>query len=699
MIVAVPDRLPLDMPPGNADALGEVVSDVAGAGFHLTVLSRRLTGPAATAPGWLGADAAAAAAQVGAVATLAGSAVDAVLTAMHRLGDHADRLHEARRRVTALRQEQDDDFTSAEARLASLGDHSLVMTTELSQAVAVVEDLRASEESRRRRHDACLEEVADDAAATAEVLAGCCAVVGGRGRAGDSERVVAYLGVRLPGWGDVELAARGRALAGQLTGPLTPERKDAEASDVMPMARSAAFARAFLAALGQQGLVDIFRSLADTDSAPDGALPGLLVAVLRSAEPTTTRQDPLAEVLYATYVPTRDESATPDLVALGMAVVLGASAIGTGGRLPPALVSEWGRQIIGREAALGASAIDRVNGARLDLPDVDPVPLIVELLGRPGAEGSAAELLAERESWTVLLARRWGDDGAALARLVQAAGGEAGAESGTAMRAGLEALGAGLDDGDPDQWTVDRATAAAVAGPLAEGLASHQAGTAGILWAGADGQMGDRNGAMLRGLAYLTIDRTAAGVVEKSLIGWVTEELQAPQAASPAAIGVPAAYLAVQEYGQRLAHALQAFEEEAAAKERQWKWDLLVGLPSMLVGGRLNPVVGVLEPFAARWLEADGSWTIAPDRGLTFDSDDAARAALARAMEGEAAPALIAVARESRQAFDLVTAALGELDPPEEPDTHWWSPVLEAVESVGLGRAEGVIDARRAPGK
>ena len=103
--------------------------------------------------------------------------------------------------------------------------HLQVMTGG-AEVRAIVQEIEAGEASRRRRHTALLEELQDDAAATARVLADSCAVVGGRGRPGDASRVVAYLAAQLPGWGDLELARRGRAPAGRLTGG-TPEEKSA----------------------------------------------------------------------------------------------------------------------------------------------------------------------------------------------------------------------------------------------------------------------------------------------------------------------------------------------------------------------------------------------------------------------------------------------------------------------------------------
>src|SRR4051795_4352047 len=74
MTVMVPAPVPLEMPPGDPAAVDELVRDVAGAAFWLVVLRDELSGPAASAPGWLGDDATAAAVQLSRVAGMAGGA-------------------------------------------------------------------------------------------------------------------------------------------------------------------------------------------------------------------------------------------------------------------------------------------------------------------------------------------------------------------------------------------------------------------------------------------------------------------------------------------------------------------------------------------------------------------------------------------------------------------------------------------------
>src|SRR4051812_46298614 len=95
----MPSPIELPMPPGDPEALADVVQDAAGAAYWLTVLGERLCGPAADAPGWIGDDAAAAVGQIGRIATLTRDAANAVLAVTGRLGAHVGCLREARRGV------------------------------------------------------------------------------------------------------------------------------------------------------------------------------------------------------------------------------------------------------------------------------------------------------------------------------------------------------------------------------------------------------------------------------------------------------------------------------------------------------------------------------------------------------------------------------------------------------------------------
>lgn len=694
MSVELPDPVPLGMPPGDVAGLTEVVQDVAGAAFQLNVLTGALSGPAASAPGWLGDDAMAAAEQVGATARLAARAAEAVLAAMHRLSAHAECLQEARRRVATLVQEQQEDFRAVAVRQSQVADPRLAVMTGAPEWVGPLDDLRAAEESRRRRHGAVLEEVADDAAATARVLARSCTALGGSGTRADAGDVLAYFAAQLPGWGDRELAGRGRVLADAFVHEwLTPQQYDERARDVAALAGSPAFADAFLADLGDDGFRALLGLVGDGDFGADSPLPRLLAAVLAAAGPDGFT-GAAAAVVQTPYVDPRDPDVGPDHLVLGMGVVLAAAARPGSRSLPSATVVAWGRQIILREQVQGAAAVARVDPMMTTHAEVDAVPVVVELLRRSDDPGAAAGLLAAPEIWSVLLSRSWDDCGAGLDRVVHLAGSEPGPDGGTALGAGLEALGTGLEDGDPDGWTVTPAAARAIARPLAEGLALHWAVPAGLLAAVADGETSDPDKTRLRGLGYLTIDERAASSITEAVTRWVAHQPPAVGTTDLAVLAVPAAHLAVQEYGQRLAHALHGFELQAAAELRQLEWTVMVTLPSMLVGGRLNPVVAALEPIAARAFGADGRWDNGVDRGAVFLPQDAARDARAHTPVTDRAEVAALTARV-RAAFDETISVLGRPRPPKTPpaDPYWILTGLEGVSGGNLARSEELLKA------
>ena len=690
MTVVVPDPLPLEMPPGSADALSEVVRNVAGAAFHLTVLCGELAGPAASAPGWLGDDAAAAATQRAAVAAIAGDVETAVLTAMHRLSAHADRLHEARRQVAALEREQEEDFAAAWGRLSRLQDFQTAQLIDAPELVATVEALRASEDSRRRRHSALLADVAGDAAQTARVLADCCLAVGGRGAPGDDVRVVAYLAGRLPGWGDGELAVRGRALADALLGDsMTPAEREALGESALVLAPEAAFGTALVIRLGAEGVAALLASLSYDEAGPRTAVAQVLAAALGSATISAERNDPVERVLTATYVHPGNEGPSDD-IASGMAAVLAAATPGLRGGLRLDTVASWGRQLLRRERAQGVVPGAGALPPGADPETTDPVVLVVDALAAAGAAAPAATLLGGRTAWDALLARRWGDGGTALAELVTlgaTAPGEAGA---VVVRAGLQALGTGLtDDGDPAGWTVNKATAATVSGALGAGITTHVTVATEVIEGADEAERDEGSRDTVRGLAYLTLDRATAAAVGRALGSWAAARPLDLDASSPAAplpaLAVPAGFLALREYGQRLAHSLRAFELEDVAEDRQFIWQVFSSLLTNLPD-KAGDVLGVMDVFATRLLGTDGSWEIGPDRGLRFDREDAADAALERfGVSTGHAPAEVVdeIVRQSRAAFDRVSRAVGVPEEPVPPDVS----LLEAVQDEVAGRA------------
>jgi hypothetical protein len=693
----LPDPVPLDMPPGDVAGLTDVVQDVAGAGFHLNVLAGSLTGPAAAAPGWLGDDAAAAVEQVGVAATLARQAAEAVAAAMHRLSAHAECLHEARRRVAALEREQQEDFTATAVRLSQVADAQLAVMTEASVWVGPLDDLRAAEDSRRRRHAAVLEEVAADAAATARVLGDSCAALGGRGAPGDAARVLAHFAARLPGWGDRELALRGRALADSLIEePLTTEAREALAERFLPYADSPAFATALLAALDVRGVGLLLSAVGYDPRGPRSGVARILAGAFRSAVPGRDEPDGVAAVLTATYVRSDDGDGDADVRAAGMAAVLAAAmSRGRAGVRPETLV-EWGRQLLARERVQGVLAGAGSIPAEWDPVTLDPAGLVVALLAGAGDPGPAAALLDRRDAWDVLLARGWADGGASLGELIALACAEPGAAGATATSSGLAALGHGLADNHPDGWTVNRATAAAVAASVAGGVATHVDVAAGAL--AAPLRAGPNSGAaVLRGLGYLTIHAAATTVVTEALAGWVARQpldLAAPASVSVPALTVSAAYLGVREYGQRLAYALDAFERMDEAEDRESVWTALVGWQSHIPGA-FGEAWGIAESAAARLLGNDGDWSIGPDEGLTFDREDVVEAALEQTRGPESADVAAtqqAIAHHAGAAFDRIREELGSPEAPAPPEDGDLVETMIGITGAGVpGRLEDSI--------
>jgi hypothetical protein len=376
-------------------------------------------------------------------------------------------------------------------------------------------------------------------------------------------------------------------------------------------------------------------------------------------------------------------------VALGMASVLVAG--GASGPRSETVV-RWARQLLAREQVqghglIGARAVDRAHPLYDSVVPGDPMQIVAERLTDDPAW--AAALLGDRQVWDGLLSRPWDDDAGALSQLVARAGTAHGAAGREAVRSGLEALGAGLTaEGDPADWTVRQETAAAVARALGEGVAGHVSVATDVLQAGVEGGLSGRADDILRGLGYLTLDRDAAGAVETALLDWARVQPIALEGtgpdSSPPAVAVPAAYVAVQEYGQRLAHAIRGFQAQAAAEQAETEWNWTWGLLANLVLGRLGPLAGVAEGYGAIFAGADGTWENGIDHGLRFDREAAAGLVLA-----ELGPDRVAAAPEAAGqasvAYDRTAEALGSPTPPTSPPTDWFEPLVDAAADVAVG--------------
>ena len=698
-VVVLPEPIPLELPPGDPAALEDFVEDVAGTGYRLAVVATCLSSSSASAPHWRGADASAAAAQVGVVARLADDLSAGVAAAAHRLRAHHDLLVLTRRRVATLRTQQDEEFAAAWGRLSRVENYQLAAMTGGPEVLAVVEDLQAAEAARRREYDRLLEELADDAAGAARALADACRTVGGTGRRQDSELVVAHLAAQLPGWGDRELGRLGGDLAEAMSGLLRPTERESLARDAVAYAGSAAFAAAFLAGLGETGVRDLLIVLGHGDLGPTSALARMLGLALGAAGPAAGERDPVGAVLTATYIDPDDGTTYPDLVAFGMGIVLRAG--GTAGPRPETVVT-WGRQMLARERTHGHAlaqtrAVDRAAPTGPRVEPTDPVEIVLERLTGSGDPRFAADFLSERSTWDVLLSRPWDDGAIALIGLVDHAATAVGPVGGDAARTGLEALGAGLRDGDPDGWTVDRGTAAAVAESLGGVVAAHASLIAGVLERAADGDVGPRDGDVLRGLGYLTLDGRAARAVAGGLHDWASEGTgSSPGPAALRIAAVEGAFVATREYGQRLAYALHGFEQQAAAEMKEGGWDAVTTVLTLpiaparsLAQAFQSDPFEIASDYAAQFFDSDGVWDNGVDDGLRFGRGDAVHAALGTVRhEGSETEML---ASRAAVAYDGAMEALGRPLPPTSPVRDYVGPLMPGLRDLPLGRLRFVM--------
>ncbi|MGY1753056.1 hypothetical protein [Blastococcus sp. SYSU D01042] len=630
----LPDPVPLDPPPGDPRALDDLAGRLGRAGALLGELGDQVSGDAGAAPSWAGRDATAARDRVRQAGGLAREAAGAQVRAGARLALHADRLADARRRLARLRQAQEEDYGAAAARLGGVLDPA-----DSGGGPGALEALHAAESARRRVAGAIREEVARDAAATAALLDGC-GPLAGAGGSGGPEDTGRHLAELLPGWGEAELEQRGRDLAAVLRAG-DAVAGEAAARALLPQSGEEAVAAGVLTGLGAAGFRDVLRRLGAGELSERSATARLLSAVLGAPVPPA-HAAAVARVRDARHVdPGELRTLDADLVALGMGVVLAAARADRSPGPPLTTVREWGRQIIARERATGGERIvDRVRLPPSDARPGDPVQEVLERLSRADAAGPAATLLRAQPTWSLLLARPWDDGGASLGAVVERAGGGPAPAADVALRSGLRALAAGLgDDGDPAAWTVDRATAAAIAPALAGAVAARPDVVVRPLQAAADGAPGQRS--LLRGLGHLSAQPTAAAVLDRGLAG--------------AAPVVTAGWTAAREYGQRLEHALDEFAAQEQAERRMHLTDTVKEALSLLPGG--GRVVVPLVAVGAVLADLDGTWDESVDRGGRFTAADAVRAA-------GGGPA-------TEQAYRDVAALLGTPHPPASPPVDW----------------------------
>ena len=695
----LPEPVALDMPPGDSESLADLVDAVTSAALHLAEVHAGTSSPAAGAPGWRGADAEATAVQIAVVTRLAAIVETALRGAGGRLEAHRERLLEVRARVAVLREEQLADHARARARVQDL------LTPFASAAPmgagpdlgAVEAELVDAEQRRARLHETLLEELTRDATETARFLAAAGSGIGARGRGDDPGRVFARLAAQLPGWGDRALAERGRAYAETFTTLMPPDERDALASLALPYAGSPAFAQALLSSVGVEGMRDVLYQLGDGSYGGSAPLARLVATVLGAATPSGDPRHRVDQVLSAVYAESHDLDPSSDLVVLGMGSVLAASASGA---LRPMTVAAWGRQVLARETWWAGPAIERASPLDVSEPPVDAVPLVLEHLAAAADPAAAAFLLSDADAWRALLTRSHPDGGSALAAVISAAGAEPQAVGRSAVRAGLEALGSGLRDPDPEDWTVDRGTAGAVAGALGAAAAGHPSVVVGVLTAGVDGCPPPAADNALRGLGYLSLDPEATEAVEAALQRWaVVQPVQldvAPPGQPLPIIAVPSAWLAVREYGQRLAHALHGFEQARIAEDRTRLWNWTVGFAVNALPSWPGQVAQFLEPIVARLIGMDGTWDNGADQGLRFDADDAVAASRHAPPPGVDPAWRAAVTAQARTSFDRVAGVLGVPEPPVSPEQTWLDTIVEALPTPDV---RDRIPAARTPGR
>lgn len=664
MTLQMPAKLELPMPPGDPASLADLVQDVAGAAYWLTVLGERLTGPAAAAPGWIGDDAAAAAGQIGRVAVLTRDAGNAVLEATGRLRAHTECLREARRGVERLREEQDEDFRTAARRLWQMQNPSLAVLTESAEWISVIEEIEAAESARRRRHAALLEEVEDDAAATARVLAEACGVVGGTGARGDAGRVVAYLASELPGWGDQEMARRGRDAAHALTRG-RPEDVEAAARAALTYAHSSAFADALLAELGVEGVRWLMTALGTFDWPHDMArdVPRLLATAFGSA--TSSRR--AAAVVGALYEDRDDRTGERSPMVAGMAAVLAASSSLPSGGLPTTTVVAWSRQLLLWEHEHGTPAGMIPPGWGFEVHD--PAALALEILAQRADPAAAAQLLGDVRIWETVLSRAWPDDGEALAGVITHAGQEPTAAGAQAVRHGLVVIGAGLVQGDPSDRSVNETTAGTVSFALGSGVAAHVDVVARSLVASSDGELPDYSRDVLRGLGVATHARPAAVLVGRALHSWIDVQPPVDEGVPPLVVAVPAAFAVAQNYGRRLPFVLDEERKQDDARDAAWVWDQTVGLGLQFVKKVLVvESIQRAENYVAGWLDVDGLWELGVDPGPVVSRDEVVDAAIV-AMKPKDQDEILLVIDQACDSFDGALRVLGHPEAPRPPET------------------------------
>lgn len=648
MTAVLPAPVPLPDPPGDPAALDDVVDRLAGAGFALGVASAHLQGPASTAPGWLGADAAASAVQVGTTATVVGTVHDAVTAAVGLVGAHAEVMRSARARLRALREEQEDAFAAAERALALLVDPAAQVSSAADPpgARALVEGVALADADRAAEHRALLSSVEDDATAVGTALAAVTSGFGGgstaaAGRPG--EAVTLHLAAVLPGHGDGVLLDLGWQIAAELRAPGTAADVTAVAQQRRELLADPVVAGAAVVALGPAGVRQLL-----LQAAGDDELAGVLAVALGTAATAGDRVPGAGAVLTGLLDP-GDPDGAVDRVAVGMAAVLAGSGsdFSPGGpvvaTVPLAvLAAAWLPGLLARESAQGVRVVDRVPSA------ADPVAVALAVLAGTGAPGAAVAALGDPVDWEQLLLRVWTDGGAGLAELVELAAEDPG--GGEVLTAALTSVGVHLlPAGDqvltarPDTWEL-----------VAPALTTVAVAHAEVLVGSLSAPSAPGAAAVLAGQALLTVDRG-----RRTELAEAVARVTGPQAGwpTPDTAEVSGALVGVEDQSRRLAWLIEvAREVERAAVSRGW-FDLTT-LPVQFLTTASAPFWQAAVRSGAALMDADGRLDLpATHEQVLGDAGavDRAGAAVGGVLPG-VPPAALA-------GYDAVTAVLELPDP------------------------------------
>ncbi len=581
--MVLPAPVPLADPPGDPTRLEDAADLLTGAGFALGVAEAHLQGPAATAPGWLAADAVAAAAQVGTTRTLLATVHDAVTTAIGLLGGHAELLRTARARVVVLREAQQDGFVEASRRLGLLEDGA-----DPVGASAVVMALAQAEADRAGEHRELVAEVTRDAGSVGARLTASTGTFGGGAGPGSgaADAVTLHLAAVLPGRGDTVLLELGWQVAAELTAPGTAAEVVVRAQRRQDVLADPVVAGALLVALGTGGLEQLL-----LQAAGDDALAGVLAVALGAALRAGDRVPGAAPVLTGVLDP-RDPDGTPDQVAVGMGAVLAVPGAA------PELAGAWLAGLLAREAVQVVRVVDRVPSA------ADPVATALRVLLDAGRPGAAVPPLADPVVWEQLLARTWTDGGAGLADLVALAGQDP--TGGTVLTAALTAVGEHLLPAGDHVLTAGQDTWQVIAPTLTEVAVQHvDVLVVPLQTPGVPG-----SAVVLAGLSLLVVDREQRADVAAGVARAVGPGAGSALTASEAA-AVTGALVAVEDQGRRLAWLADvARAVEQAAVDQGWYG--LLTMPAQFVVSPAGPFLQGAVATGSHLLDADGIVDLPP---------------------------------------------------------------------------------------